>query len=126
MIPRLISVSGRYCRGGNSAEASARARTTIAIGQYSTQPKLSSTVSSGGQAKKALRDGSSSLCWFWPLLITYTCTPRHTAVCRDRAEGEEAMHPASRIIVAILAVFVLWTVVRAHRRGVDYSRGYSF
>jgi hypothetical protein len=36
------------------------------------------------------------------------------------------MHPASRIILAALAAFILWTLVRAFRRGVIYSGGYSF
>ena len=36
------------------------------------------------------------------------------------------MHPAGRIILGALAVFILWTLVRAFRSGVVYSRGYSF
>ncbi len=36
------------------------------------------------------------------------------------------MHPAGRIILGVLAAFVMWTLVRAFRRGVIYSRGYSF
>jgi hypothetical protein len=48
-------------------------------------------VSSGAEAKKALRDGSSSLCWFWPPLIIYTCALCRPAVCRDRAEDQGKM-----------------------------------
>jgi hypothetical protein len=48
-------------------------------------------VSSGAEPKKALRDGSSSLCWFWPLLIIYTCALCRPAVCRDRAEDQGKM-----------------------------------
>ena len=36
------------------------------------------------------------------------------------------MHPAGRIILAALAAFILWTLVRAFRRGVIYSGGYGF
>ncbi len=36
------------------------------------------------------------------------------------------MHPAGRIILGALAAFVMWTLVRAFRRRVIYSRGYSF
>jgi hypothetical protein len=36
------------------------------------------------------------------------------------------MHPAGRIILGALAVFILWTLVRAFRRGVIYSDGYGF
>jgi len=36
------------------------------------------------------------------------------------------MHPAGRFILGALAVFILWTLVRAFRRGVIQSRGYSF
>ena len=36
------------------------------------------------------------------------------------------MPPASRIILAALAAFILWTLARAFRRGVIYSSGYSF
>jgi hypothetical protein len=36
------------------------------------------------------------------------------------------MHPAGRMILAALAAFIVWTLVRAFRRGVIYSRGYSF
>jgi hypothetical protein len=36
------------------------------------------------------------------------------------------MHPAGRMILGALAAFILWTLVRAFRRGVIYSSGYSF
>jgi hypothetical protein len=36
------------------------------------------------------------------------------------------MHPAGRMILGALAAFIVWTLVRAFRRGVIYSRGYSF
>jgi hypothetical protein len=36
------------------------------------------------------------------------------------------IHPVSRAILGALAVFILWTVVRAFRRGVIYSDGYGF
>ena len=36
------------------------------------------------------------------------------------------MNLGSRILLAALAIFILWTVVRALKRGVVYSRGYSF
>ncbi len=36
------------------------------------------------------------------------------------------MHPAGRIICGALAVFILWTLVRALRSGVIYSEGYGF
>ena len=48
-------------------------------------------MSSEAEAKKALRDGSSSLCWFWPLLIIYTCALCRPAVCRDPAEDQGKM-----------------------------------
>jgi hypothetical protein len=43
-----------------------------------------------------------------------------------RAEDEEMTHPAGRIVLGALAVFILWTLVRAFRSGVIYSRGYAF
>jgi hypothetical protein len=36
------------------------------------------------------------------------------------------MHPAGRIVLGALAAFIVWTLVRAFRRGVIYSSGYSF
>ena len=36
------------------------------------------------------------------------------------------MHPVGRIILGAFAAFIVWTLVRAFRRGVIYSRGYSF
>ena len=36
------------------------------------------------------------------------------------------MHPAGRMILAALAAFIVRTLVRAFRREVIYSRGYSF
>ena len=36
------------------------------------------------------------------------------------------MNPAGRIVLGALAVFILWTVVRAFRRGVVFSDGYGF
>ena len=36
------------------------------------------------------------------------------------------MHPAGRMILGALAAFIVWTLVSAVRRGVIYSRGYSF
>jgi hypothetical protein len=35
------------------------------------------------------------------------------------------MNPAGRIILAALAAFIAWTLVRAFRRGVIYSDGYG-
>ncbi len=33
------------------------------------------------------------------------------------------MHPVSRIILGVMAVFILWTLVRALRSGTIFSRG---
>jgi hypothetical protein len=36
------------------------------------------------------------------------------------------MGPISRVVMAAFAAFVVWTLVRAGRRGVIYSGGWSF
>jgi hypothetical protein len=53
--------------------------------------------------------------------------PKSSSICARLAVFERrAMHPAGRIILAALAAFILWTLVRAFRRGVIYSGGYGF
>jgi hypothetical protein len=44
-------------------------------------------VSSGTDANPA-PDGSSSLCWYWLLLIIYTCELDHPSACKAPAEAE--------------------------------------
>jgi len=43
-------------------------------------------VSSGTDAKAA-PDGSLSLCWYWLLLIIYTCELGHPSACKAAAEA---------------------------------------
>ncbi len=34
--------------------------------------------------------------------------------------------PPGRVVAAVLALVILWTLIRAYRTGVIYTRGYSF
>ena len=36
------------------------------------------------------------------------------------------MHPVGRIVVGVLALFIVWTLVRALRRGTILSRGAAY
>jgi hypothetical protein len=47
-------------------------------------------VSSGTDAKPA-PDGSLSLCWFWLLLIIYTCELGHPSACKAARRGNRRL-----------------------------------
>jgi 4-amino-4-deoxy-L-arabinose transferase-like glycosyltransferase len=75
-------------------------------------------VSSRTEAKP-LRDGSSSLWWFWPLLIIYTCALGHPPACRAGAEGEGKVKSTKwpsklriQIWIIVILVFVIWIVLQ--------------
>jgi hypothetical protein len=36
------------------------------------------------------------------------------------------MHPVGRIVVGVFALFIVWTLVRALRRGTIFSRGTAY